>query len=118
MAVEAELVESPPFRRKPGDGPCAGGTRVRAYAVRGGSFWGALFAGGTTLAALGMMGLLLLFGRLILVSAAVTLLWPLVFSPEFTLWVFGADTVPFWKILLLLALAELALKWFRRGALT
>ena len=55
-----------------------------------------------------------IFGKIIILSAAATLLWPVIFSPEFTLWVFGSETIPFWKMLILLSLTGFGLQWIRR----
>ncbi len=79
-------------------------------------FAGRLLAGLAVLAAGGAV-VLWLFGKVLLLSAAVSLLWPLVFSPEFTAWVFGDPAVSFWKIFLLLFLAGTAARWFRRRTL-
>ena len=54
-----------------------------------------------------------LFGKIILLSAAATIAWPAIFSVDFTRWVFGADTVPFWKILLILTFIGFAARWIR-----
>ena len=54
-------------------------------------------------------GLVMLFGRSLLAALVVVALWPHVFTPEFTRWMFGADTAPFWKMfLLMLILGTLA----------
>ena len=66
----------------------------------------------TMLAAAMVIGAFL-FGKIILLSAAATFLWPLVFSADFTRWVFGAESVPFWKILLLFTFTGFAARWVR-----
>lgn len=66
-----------------------------------------------TMLAASMVISVFLFGKIILLSAAATLLWPVVFSVDFTRWVFGADTVPFWKILLILTFTGFAARWVR-----
>ncbi|MFC1679600.1 hypothetical protein ACFL2T_05260 [Elusimicrobiota bacterium] len=104
MDVDVEIVSPKRHRRRPSGFMWAGPLGL----------FGALFAGGTAISAM-LLVVLFLFGRILLVSAAVTLLWPAIFSPEFTLWVFGAAKVPFHKILLLFALAEIVLYSFRRG---
>jgi hypothetical protein len=58
--------------------------------------------------------LLLVFGKAILLSAIVSWVWPRVFSPEFTRVVFGTETIPFWKVLLLFVLAGVVLSLLRR----
>lgn len=75
---------------------------------------GGQFLAGLTVLAAGSAVLLWLFGKVLILSAAVSLIWPMVFSPDFTAWVFGEPTVSFWKILLLMFLAGTAARWFRR----
>ena len=75
---------------------------------------GAFLAGLTTLAAIGV-GLLMLFGRSLLAAAVVTLLWPFIFSPEFTLWVFGSQAAPFWKLFLLMVIVGTLGRTLLRG---
>ncbi|OIO08304.1 MAG: hypothetical protein AUJ52_08480 [Elusimicrobia bacterium CG1_02_63_36] len=76
-------------------------------------FFGAVFAGTTVLAAAAVMGLML-FGKVLLVSAVLSWIWPRVFSPDFTAWVFGTPTVPYWKILLLCGLGTFAVRWLTK----
>ncbi len=73
---------------------------------------GKIAAALTMLAAAMVIGAFL-FGKIILLSAAATFLWPVVFSADFTRWVFGADSVPFWKILLLFTFIGFAARWVR-----
>ena len=80
------------------------GVRVRVAHVRSLGLVGALLALLTMGAALGV-GLLMLFGRSLLAALAAYLLWPFVFSPAFSQWMFGADRAPFWKLFLLMVLA-------------
>jgi hypothetical protein len=75
--------------------------------------WFGRFAAGLTILAAGFVVFALLFGKVLLISAAATILWPLLFSPEFTLWVFGTAQVPFWKMLFMVALTGIAFRWFR-----
>jgi len=89
--------------------------RSASIRVRPLGFLGALLAGGTALSALGVMTVFL-FGRVLLLSAVVTLAWPAVFSDSFTSWVFGAPQLSFVKVLVLFALAELLIGWLRRSA--
>jgi len=86
-------------------GPDAGfeDVRVRVAHVKSLGLIGALLALLTMGAAVGF-GLLMLFGRALLAAAVVVLLWPYVFSAEFTRWVFGADSAPFWKVFLLMVI--------------
>ena len=60
---------------------------------------------GTLLALLTMgfafgVGFVALFATTLLASVLVWLAWPLVFSPPFTEWVFGAPRPVFWKLFL------------------
>jgi hypothetical protein len=95
------------------------GIRVSVAHVKSLGVIGALLALLTMGAAVGF-GLLMLFGRSLLAAAVVVLLWPLVFGPEFTQIVFGSQTVPFWKVFLLLAAGSVIAKmlwpasWGRR----
>lgn len=73
---------------------------------------GKIAAGLTMLAAAMVIGVFL-FGKIILLSAAATFLWPVVFSADFTRWVFGADSVPFWKILMIFTFIGFAARWVR-----
>ena len=67
----------------------------------------------TMLAAGGVM-FLVLFGTPFVSAAAVFALWPRIFSPEFTQWVFGAEQVSFWKLFLLFLAAGAAVRLLRR----
>ena len=110
--VEPEII--PP-------GPDAGfeGVRVRVAHVRSLGVLGAVLAMLTMMAALGF-GVLMLFGKALIAAVLVVLLWPLIFSPEFTQVVFGSRHVPFFKVFLLLAAASIVAKmlwpqsWGRR----
>ena len=79
------------------------GIRVSVSHVKSLGLGGALLALLTMGAAVGF-GLLMLFGRSLLAAAVVVLLWPYIFSADFTRWVFGADKAPFWKVFLLLVI--------------
>jgi hypothetical protein len=102
-------------------GPDAGfeGVRVRVAHVRSLGIIGAVLAMLTMMAAVGF-GLLMLFGKALLAAILVVVLWPWVFSPEFTQFVFGTTSVPFFKVFLLLAVASIVAKmlwpqsWGRR----
>lgn len=73
---------------------------------------GNLLAAATVFAAALVVGAML-FGKLLVISAALTLTWPWIFSPEFTLWVFGTPTVPFWKVVALSSIAGFGMRWLR-----
>jgi len=102
-------------------GPDAGfeGVRVRVAHVKSLGVIGALLALLTIAAAVGF-GLLMLFGKALIAALIVKLLWPVIFGPEFTQMVFGSQSVPFWKIFLLLAAGSVVAKmlwpasWGRR----
>ncbi len=92
---------------------------MRVAHVRSLGIIGAVLAMLTMIAALGF-GLLALFGKALVAAVLVVLLWPLVFSPAFTQFVFGSTSVPFFKVFLLLAAASIVAKmlwpqtWGRR----
>ena len=86
--------------------PGAEGVRVRVAHVRSLGVIGAFLALMTMAAALGV-ALLMLFGKALIASALVKLLWPFVFSAAFTEWVFGSASVPFVTVFLLLAVGSL-----------
>ncbi len=104
MVVEPEIVASEPAPESP---------RVRLMQVQGVGFLGALLAVLTMFAAFGV-GFLALFGTTLASAALVALLWPAVFSPQFTQWVFGSPRVEFWKLFLLFLAAGAVVKLFRR----
>ncbi|MFI5361335.1 MAG: hypothetical protein ACHQ49_05140 [Elusimicrobiota bacterium] len=85
------------------------GARVSVAHVKSLGVIGALLALLTMGAAVGV-GLLMLFGKALVAALIVKLLWPLVFGPEFTQMVFGSQSVPFWKMFLLLASASVIAK--------
>ena len=99
------MIVAEPEVLPPGDADDFGlsGVRVRVAHVRSLGLVGALLALLTMGAAVGV-GLLMLFGRSLLAALAAYLLWPYVFSPAFSQWMFGADRAPFWKLFLLMAL--------------
>lgn len=90
------------------------GVRVSMAHVKSLGVIGALLALLTMGAAVGF-GLLMLFGRALLAAAVVVLLWPYVFSAEFTRWVFGADAAPFWKVFLLMVILGTLARMLRPG---
>lgn len=116
--MEPEILPPDPDAYAEKDAGLAG-VRVRMTHVKSLGVIGALLAMMTMLAALGF-GLLMLFGKALLAAVIVKLLWPLVFSAEFTQVVFGSSTVPFWKVFLLLAAGSVVAKmlwpssWGRR----
>ena len=73
--------------------------RVRIAHVRALGLVGTLLAILTMGAAVGV-GFLAFFGTTLLASLLVKLAWPLIFSVEFTQWVFGAPSPVFWKLFL------------------
>ena len=93
-------------------GPDFERVRVRMAHVRSLGLIGGLLAMLTLLAAVGV-SLLMLFGKALVAAVLIKLLWPFVFSAEFTRWVFGAESVPFWKVFLLLAVGSVVAKMLR-----
>ncbi len=87
----------------------------RVAHVRSLGLVGAFLALMTMLAAIGF-GFLMLFGKALLAAALVKLLWPAVFSAEFTQVVFGAHSVPFWNVFLLMILGSVVAKMLRPAA--
>jgi hypothetical protein len=95
------------------------GVRVSVAHVKSLGIIGALLAL-LTMGAAVSFGLLMLFGRALVAALIVKLLWPLVFGPELTQIIFDSQTVPFWKIFLLLVAGSVIAKmlwpasWGRR----
>ena len=104
--LEAEVV-SPSERPQDFEG-----VKVRVAHVRSLGLVGAFLAMMTMLAAIGF-GLVMLFGKALLAALLVKLLWPAVFSAEFTQIVFGTQSVPFWKVFLLMILGSVVAKMLR-----
>ncbi|MDD5658338.1 MAG: hypothetical protein PHF00_13895 [Elusimicrobia bacterium] len=71
--------------------------RIRVSGGRVPGWLGATLALLTMLAAFGV-GFLVLFGKAVAAALLLWLAWPLLFSPQFTAWVFGSERAPFWKI--------------------
>ncbi len=68
-----------------------------------------------TMTAAFSVGFLALFGKTLAAALAVWLVWPLLFSQRLTAWVFGAERVIFWKILVLFLLVDVVMRLlFRR----
>ena len=78
--------------------------KVRLTHVKALGLFGTLLALLTMGAAFGI-GFLFFFGTALLSSALVWAVWPLVFTPAFTDWVFGAPRPVFWKLFLLFVVA-------------
>ena len=96
-------------------GPEFEGIRVKVAHVRSLGLIGAFLAMMTMLAAIGF-GFLMLFGKALLAALLVKFLWTTVFSVEFTQIVFGTQTVPFWKVFLLMILGSVIAKMLRPAA--
>jgi hypothetical protein len=96
-------------------GPEFDGIKVKSAHMRLPGFIGAFLAMMTMLAAIGF-GVLALFGKALLAALLVKALWPLVFSIEFTKWVFGSEAVPYWKVLLLMVAGSVIAKLLRPAA--
>jgi hypothetical protein len=94
-------------------GPETGGGPERLKRVRVLGLFGTLLALLTMFAAFGF-GLLILFGTTVASAGLLWALWPRIFSPEFTSWVFGAPRVEFWKLFLLFLAAGAVVRTFRR----
>ena len=77
-----------------GPAPEYDGIKARVVHVRSLGLIGAFLALMTMAAAIGF-GLVALFGKSLLAAALVWALWDAVFSAEFTQWVFGAPSVPY-----------------------
>jgi hypothetical protein len=93
--VEVEVME--PDQQFRQSGPRLAHVRVLGV-------FGTLLALLTMVAAAGV-GFLAFFGTTLLAAALVALTWPLIFSADFTNWVFGAARAPFWKLFLLFLVA-------------
>jgi hypothetical protein len=87
--------------------------RVRLTHVRALGLVGTALALLTMFAAVGV-GFLVLFGTTLLASAAAYALWPLIFSAQFTEFVFGSARAPFWKLFVLFLVAGSVVRLFRR----
>jgi len=82
-------------------------------AERAPGWFGAVLALLTVAAAFGV-GAFFLVGRTLGASLLVWLTWPLVFSPQFTSWVFGAERIVFWKILVVFLVVDIIARLFLR----
>ena len=105
--MEAELLEASPMDQNEES------FDPKVIHVRALGFWGALLAFLTVIAA-ASVGILALFGTTIVASAGAWLLWPLIFNPDFTRFVFGSARVPFWKFFVMFLAAGALLKLVRR----
>ncbi|MFA6315877.1 MAG: hypothetical protein WC943_00530 [Elusimicrobiota bacterium] len=84
---------------------------------RGLGLLGAVLACATAMAAL-VFGALAMFVTPLIAGAVTTLLWPVIFSQQFTSWVFGTPYLPFWKAFLLFVLVGAVVrfhKWSTSG---
>ena len=89
--------------------------RVHVAGARAPGWLGAVLALLTVGAAFAV-GFMALFGRTLTAAVLAWLVWPLLFSAEFTAWVFGSPRPVFWKIVLLfLALDMIARLFLRRN---
>lgn len=98
-----------------GAAPEFDGIKVKVAHVRSLGLIGAFLAMMTMLAAFSF-GFLALFGKALFAAALVKFLWPVVFSIEFTKWVFGSESVPFYKVFLLMILGSVVAKILRPAA--
>ena len=105
--VDVEVL-SPGHDREDGPEP-----RVKVTHVRALGLFGTALAILTMFAAVGV-GFMALFGTTVLAALLAKLLWPLIFSVEFTKFVFGSEIVPFWKLFVLFLAAGAVMKAFRR----
>ena len=87
--------------------------RVHVAGARAPGWFGAVLAL-LTVAAAFVVGFMALFGRSVVAALITFLVWPWLFSPEFTAWVFGAQRVIFWKILLLFLAVDVIARLFLR----
>jgi hypothetical protein len=87
--------------------------RVHVANVRAPGWFGAVVALLTVTAAF-TVGFMAMFGRAVAAAVVAYLLWPLVFGPAFTAWVFGGPRVAFWKILVLFLAVDLIARLFMR----
>ncbi|MFA6093107.1 MAG: hypothetical protein WCU88_13625 [Elusimicrobiota bacterium] len=67
-----------------------------------------------TLFAAGLVMILLVFGKVLVLSAVVSWAWPHLFSTDFTRYVFGTEQLSFWKVLAVFTLAAFVIAWMRR----
>ena len=95
MNVQAEVVEPQQRFEQP---------QVRLTHVRALGIFGTLLAILTMFAAVGV-GFVAFFATHLLAAALVYVAWPLVFSADFTRWVFGAPHASFWKFFLVFLVA-------------
>ena len=104
QAVVAELIPPDQDDREP---------KIRLAGLKVLGVFGTVMAVLTMFAAFAF-GLTMFFGTSLLAAAIVALAWPLIFTPQFTLWVFGAERAPFWKLFLLFLAAGTVLRLIRR----
>ena len=87
--------------------------RVHVAGARAPGWLGAVLAL-LTVAAAFAVGVMAVFGRALVAAVVLFLVWPLLFGPEFTAWVFGAPRVVFWKILVLFLAVDMIARLFLR----
>ncbi|MCX5797669.1 MAG: hypothetical protein NTY77_19435 [Elusimicrobia bacterium] len=87
--------------------------RIHVAGARAPGWFGAVLAL-LTVAAAFAVGFIALFGRTLVAALIASLVWPLVFSPDFTAWVFGAQRVVFWKIVVLFLAVDVISRLFLR----
>ena len=87
--------------------------RVHVAGARAPGWFGAVLAL-LTVAAAFAVGFLALFGRTLVAAVVASLVWPWLFSPTSTAWVFGAQRVVFWKILVLSLAVDMIARLFLR----
>jgi hypothetical protein len=87
--------------------------RIHVAGARAPGWFGAVLAL-LTVAAAFAVGFMALFGRTLVAAIVASLVWPRLFSPEFTAWVFGARRVVFWKILVLFLAVDVIARLFMR----
>ncbi|MBI4377116.1 MAG: hypothetical protein HY549_11790 [Elusimicrobia bacterium] len=86
--------------------------QAKLHHLRALGLLGTLLALLTMLAAFGI-GLIVFFGSTLAATLVAMLVWPMVFSPEFTQWVFGSPEPGFRKLFLLFLVIGMIAKLFR-----
>jgi len=90
--------------------------RVHVAGARAPGWLGAGLAVMTVAAAFGV-GFLAMFGRTLFAALVVRLVWPWIFSSDFTARVFGSEHIVFWKILVVFLVVDLIARVFIRREL-
>ncbi|MBI5630236.1 MAG: hypothetical protein HY921_05075 [Elusimicrobia bacterium] len=102
-ALEAEII-SPE-----NEGPKAH-SRVEKARVLG--LFGTVLALLTMVAAFGF-GFMAFFSTTLASAALLWVVWPQIFSPQFTAWLFGSEQVSFWKLFLIFLALGTIVRLFR-----